>query len=146
MGVRRDQLLRLFNEIAPIAKTFGMRLTYTDDDRAVVHLPYNPGLDHALLAIHGGVYATLLDTAGWFTSAVARDGACWIATSEMSLHFLKPVRGSDLRAEGRVIKKGRRQDIVEMTLYDDAGDLVGHATGTFLVLPEVPMELDAIAG
>ncbi len=136
---RRQELLRLFNEIAPIARTFGMRLAFTDDDRAVVTLPYNPGLDHAMGGVHGGVYATLLDTAGWFTAAVRRKGDCWIATSELSVHFLRPVREAGLRAEGDVIKQGRRQDVVEMRLYAEGEDLVGHATGTFLVLPHIPL-------
>jgi uncharacterized protein (TIGR00369 family) len=136
---RRGELLRLFNEIAPIARTFGMRLSYTDDGRAVVDLPYNPGLDHAMGGVHGGIYAALLDTAGWFTAALAHGESSWIATSEMSIHFLKPSARTDLRAEGRMIKRGKRQDVVEMLLYDSAGDLVGHGTGTMMVLSHLPL-------
>ncbi|GAB4270378.1 MAG: hypothetical protein Kow0092_24730 [Deferrisomatales bacterium] len=136
---RREKLLHLFNDTAPIARTFGMRLSYTEDDRAVVRLPYNPGLDHALDGVHGGVYATLLDTAGWFTAAVAHEELCWLATSEMSIHFLKPCRQSDLRAEGTLLQVGKRQDVVEMRLFAAAGDLVGHATGTFTVLRHIPL-------
>ena len=47
--------MNLFNVKAPIAQTFGMTLSFDDDMRAVVDLPYNPGLDHALKGIHGGV-------------------------------------------------------------------------------------------
>ncbi|HKZ51822.1 MAG TPA: PaaI family thioesterase [Candidatus Acidoferrales bacterium] len=68
---RRDELLHLFNHTAPIARTFGMKLSYTDEGNAVIELPYNPALDHALGGIHGGIYATLLDSAGWFTAAAA---------------------------------------------------------------------------
>jgi len=139
---RIAQLLHMFNEVAPIARTFGMRLSYGEEGRAVVDLPYNPGLDHALDGVHGGVYATLLDTAGWFTAAAAHDVDCWLATSEMSIHFLLPVERSALRAVGRLLKQGRRQDIVEMRLYDGEGRLVGHATGTFIVLPGVPLDTD----
>ncbi len=137
---RRRELLRLFNEIAPIAKTFGMRLAFTEDARAVVTLPYNPGLDHILGGIHGGVYATLLDTAGWFTAAASHGESTWVATSEMSIHFLKPSQRTDLRAEGRLLKSGRRQDVVEMLLYDGDGELVGHGTGTMMVLPHISLD------
>ncbi len=142
---RRAELLRLFNEIGPIAKTFGMRLSFAEDDRAVVDLPYNPGLDHAFGGVHGGIYATLLDTAGWFASAVAHGESSWSATSEMSIHFLKPSARTHLRAEGRILKRGKRQDVVEMFLYDGAGELVGHGTGTMMVLPHIPLKpvLDA---
>ena len=45
---RINELLHLFNQVAPIARTFGMALSYTDEGHAVVDLPYNPGLDHPL--------------------------------------------------------------------------------------------------
>jgi uncharacterized protein (TIGR00369 family) len=130
--------LHTFNEVAPIARTFGMKLSYDDEAQAIVDLPYNPGLDHALDGIHGGVYATLLDTAGWFTAAAAHDESCWLATSEMSIHFLAQAQHTRLRAVGRLIKQGKRQTVAEMHLYDAEGQLVGHATGTFIVLPNIP--------
>ena len=140
MTTRRiDELLHMFNEVAPIARTFGMTLSYDDEARAIVELPYNPGLDHALDGVHGGVYATMLDTAGWFTAAAAHNESCWLATSEMSIHFLAPVQRTWLRAVGRVIKQGKRQTVAEMHLYDAEGRLVGQATGTFIVLPNVPL-------
>lgn len=136
---RINELLHMFNEMAPIARTFGMALSYTDEGYAVIDLPYNPGLDHPLGGIHGGVYTTMLDTAGWFTAAAAHDASCWLATAEMSVHFLAPAERTPLRATGRLIKRGRRQDIAEMRLYDGEGRLVGHATGTFIVLPNVSL-------
>lgn len=138
---RTAMLLHMFNQVAPIARTLGMRLSFTAEGNAVVDLPYNPSLDHGAGGIHGGVYATLLDSAGWFTSAAAHDEDCWITTAELCIHFLKPVDGRALRAVGRLIQKGRRQDVAEVHLYDDDGRLVAHATGTFVLLPGVMMEL-----
>jgi uncharacterized protein (TIGR00369 family) len=137
---RTARLLHMFNKVAPIARTMGMRLSFTAEGSAVVDLPYNPDLDHAAGGVHGGVYATLLDSAGWFTSAAAHGEEWWIATAEMSIHFLLPVERRGLRAVGRLLKRGKRQDVAEVHLYDDAGRLVGHATGTFIRLPGVPME------
>ncbi len=137
---RVAELLSMFNEVAPIARTFGMSLSYDEEGQAIVDLAYNPALDHALGGIHGGVYATLLDTAGWFTAAVTHGVNCWLATAEMSVHFLAPVERTSLRAVGRLIKQGKRQDVAEMHLYDGTGRLVGHATGTFIVLPSVPLD------
>jgi uncharacterized protein (TIGR00369 family) len=145
MSTRRiAELLHTFNEVAPIAHYFGMRLSYNDEGQAIVDLPYNPNLDHALEGIHGGVYATMLDTAGWFTAAAAHDEPCWLATAEMSVHFLAPAARNSLQAIGRLIKRGRRQDVAEMHLYDSQGHLVGHATGTFVVLPGVRLEYDVL--
>ena len=137
---RRTYLENLFNETAPIAKTFGMHLAFDDEDRAVIRLPYNPGLDHALQGIHGGVYMTMLDTAAWFTSAAFHDEGYWSATSEMAVHFLKPSAGTHLRAVGTVMKAGKRQDVVEAHLYDGDSKLVGHGVGAFIVLPGVALK------
>lgn len=136
---RIEELQQMFNHKAPIVRTFGMKLSYTPEGNAVVELPYNPALDHALGGIHGGIYATLLDSAGWFTAAAAHEESCWVATSEMSLHLLAPVEQTSLRAVGRLLKRGKRQDVAEAHLYDGQERLVAHATGTFVVLPQIPL-------
>jgi uncharacterized protein (TIGR00369 family) len=136
---RLAELVHMFNQVAPIARTLGMRLSYNERAQAVVSLDYNPALDHALGGVHGGVYAILLDTAGWFTAAAAHDVDCWLATSEMSIHFLRPAERTSLQAVGTLIKQGKRQDVAEMHLYDGSGQLVGHASGTFIVLADVPL-------
>jgi uncharacterized protein (TIGR00369 family) len=133
---RIEELLYLFHE-APVARYFGMTLSYTEEGHAMIDLPYNPNLDHGLGGIHGGVYAAMLDSAGWFTAAAVHDESCWIATSEMSIHFLKPAERTSLRAIGRLIKQGKRQDIAEMHLFDGQDRLIGHAVGTFIVLPQI---------
>jgi uncharacterized protein (TIGR00369 family) len=137
---RIEQLLRSFQGGANIARTFGMELSFDEAGQAIVTLPYNPGLDHALGGVHGGVYATLLDTAGWFTAAAVHDCSCWLATAEMSIHFLEAAERTGLRATGRLIKTGKRQDVAEMFLHDEQGRLLAHATGTFIVLPGVPLK------
>lgn len=135
---RTAELVRLFMERAPIARFFGMSLSYNEEGGAVVDLPYNPNLDHALGGVHGGAYATLLDTAGWFTAAATTDRSCWVATSEFTVHLLEPVQRSPLRSVGHLVKAGKRQVVVEMRLEDGSGRLVGQGVGTFIILPNVP--------
>jgi uncharacterized protein (TIGR00369 family) len=89
--------------------------------------------------VHGGVYMTLLDTAAWFTAAAAHEESCWVATSELTVHLLKPVERSALRAVGQMIQTGRRQDIVGASLYDGDGRLVAHAVGTFILMTNLPL-------
>ncbi|MBU0493439.1 MAG: PaaI family thioesterase [Chloroflexi bacterium] len=137
---RTAKLARFFNEGAPIARLFGMTLSFTDEGQAVVDLAYNPDLDHAAGGVHGGIYCTMLDVAGWrnATAAAAHPESCWIATSELTIHFLAPVERTALRAVGRLIKPGKRQYVAEAHLYDAQARLVGHAVGTFVVLPHLP--------
>ncbi|HEY47268.1 MAG TPA: PaaI family thioesterase [Anaerolineae bacterium] len=143
---REEELLNMFHGRAPISRYFGMRLTFTKDGSAVVDLPHNPNLDHALGGVHGGVYATMLDTAGWFTVALARNDPSRIVTSEITVRYLEPVEKMSLRAIGKIIRQGTRQDIAEMQLLDEEGRLVGHATGAFMVLPKNPTASKDVAG
>jgi len=136
---RIEQLIRLSKERSPIGRFLGVSLSFTDSRESVLDVEYNPNLDNVAGYVHGGVYATLLDMAGWFACAVAHDDNCWMATSHITVHFLEATKETPLRAIGRVIKKGKRQDVAEMNLYDGQGNLVGHATGTFVILGDVAL-------
>lgn len=136
---RLKELVSLFNEKSPIARHFGMTLSFDADRLAIVDLPHNPDLNHSLGGVHGGVYATVLDVAGWFAVAAAYETSCWVTTSALSIHFLEPCRNSAIRAAGRLVKAGKRQNVAEMELRDEQGRLIGLATGIFVVLDHVPL-------
>ena len=145
-GEREEELLNMFHNQAPISRYFGMHLSFTEDGSAAVDLPHNPNLDHALGGVHGGVYATMLDTAGWFAVALARTDPTLIVTSEITVRYLEPVERMSLRAIGKVIRQGKRQDVAEMQLLDEEERLVGHATGAFIILPDDPMTSKEVDG
>ena len=127
---KQDKLIQLFRG-APIVKSFGMQLSYSDDGRAIVDLPYNPNLDHGYLQIHGGAMATLLDTAGWFTVAPHFD--FWIATIEFSTRLLIPAERESLQAGGKIVRLGKRLAFCDMEVKNSRGQLVAVGSGTFSV-------------
>lgn len=129
LSERRRQLDSLFNDHAPIGRIFGMSAYYDDDGCAVFDLPYNPNFDHALNGIHGGVLATLLDNAGWFTAAPYYEN--WIATVEMQVRLHEPVRGKHLVARGRLVRAGKRISVATMEVRTAEGVLVASGSGTF---------------
>ena len=127
---RGDELIALF-AAAPIKRTFGMTLFYGEDAEAVFDMPHNPELEHAMGDTHGGVIATLLDNAGWFAAAVHYD--TWIATIEMQMRLLEPARKDDLRAVGRLVRRGGSFAVAEMEVRAASGRLVATGSGTFAV-------------
>lgn len=139
---RRDFLLELFNENARIARTMGMTLSFDDEGRAHIRMPYNPGLDHAGNGIHGGAIATMLDNAGWFTCALAQDSG-FVVTSDLSVHLLRAASKVELVAVGDVVKKGRQQSVAQMSCMDGEGRLIAHAVGTFINVGSVSNVWDA---
>lgn len=142
-GVSRDKeqrLLQMFNGSSRLGALLGIKLSFDEQDHAVLELPYNPRLDHSRGGTHGGVIATLLDNAGWFTCAAAHPGDGWVATTELTVHLLRPALRTDLRATGELLKVGKRQGVARMECRDSQGQLVAHGVGTFVYLDNLPLE------
>lgn len=120
----------------PIAELVDMRLAEVDEGRAVFELKaaefhYNP-----IGSVHGGIAATLLDSAmGCAVNTVLPRGVSY-TTLELKVNYLRPMtRDTGLvRAEGSVVHMGGRVAVAEGRLVDAAGKLYAHATTTCLVM------------
>lgn len=122
---------------APISRTLGLTISFDAEENAHLSMPYQPSVDNVANGIHGGVMAMLLDSAGWCASA-ARHPGVWVATAQLSVHFLQHAAACDLHAEGWVVRDGKRLSIVEMKVADARdGTLyaIGSATMTVLDIP-----------
>jgi len=87
--------------------------------------------------VHGGVYATILDTAmGGAVVSILESGEV-TATTSLYIEFLRPAQeGAQLRAEGRLVRRGRHLAFVEGKLTDGQGVLLSQANGTWYVWSE----------
>ena len=137
MRERGERLVRFF-EHAPMKRTFGMTLSFDDEGNALFSMPNRPEMHHALGDTHGGVIATLLDNAGWFTAATRYD--CWVNTSELTVRLHEPARQEDLVGTGRVVRAGKRLCVVEMKVRSTTGRLIATGSGSFMVSSR-PLEL-----
>lgn len=92
---------------------------------------YNP-----LGGVHGGVIATLLDTAAGCSVHTTLEVGEMYTSLDLTTKFLRPVTIDSglLRCEGRVLNRGRRVALAEAKLTDQAGRLVAHATSTCLII------------
>jgi uncharacterized protein (TIGR00369 family) len=126
---RQADLVELFHR-APICKTYGMKMSYEASGSAVFELPYNPNFDHALGGIHGGVMATLLDNAGWFT--IAPHFSNWIATVEFNVQLLEATKKIGLRSKGFLVRLGKTLSAARMEVRTWEDQLVAVGSGTFI--------------
>jgi len=55
-------------------------------------------------------------------------------TLELKINFLKPVWNARLRAEARIVKRGKTVGMVECDVVDEGGSLVARASSTCLTL------------
>ncbi len=125
---KRAGMVRLFAS-APIAQSMGMVAHYDEEGRAVFTQSYHPGFDHALGGVHGGLIATMLDNAGWFTVAPHYEN--WVATVEFSVRLHAPVSQRGLVATGELQRLGRRMAVARMEVRDEADRLIATGSGTF---------------
>jgi uncharacterized protein (TIGR00369 family) len=121
----------------PFSQLFGIHLIEVEEGRAVFEgLPeyrhYNP-----IGTVHGGFTATLLDSAlGCAIFSTLAKGEAW-TTLELKLNLVRPLTKDTgpLRAEGRLIHRGRTVATSEGDLKDAAGKLYAHATTTCMIFP-----------
>jgi uncharacterized protein (TIGR00369 family) len=94
--------------------------------------------DHLNLfgTLHGGLIATLADTATGLAMLTSLDDGMTHVTTSLSVTFLAPARSGTVTARGRVLKRGRRFGYAEADVVDADGALVARAAATFSVMPE----------
>lgn len=120
----------------PIAVLLGMWISEVSEGRVVFALEaaeyhYNP-----LGTVHGGVLATLLDSAmGCAVQSTLSAGTSY-TTLELKVNYLRPVttKTGMLYCEGKVIHVGGRIATAESRLTDADGKLYAHGTTTCMVL------------
>ena len=87
-------------------------------------------------SLHGGVMASLLDTASGMSVRSLLDESETIATINLSVNFLRPGFSGKLTAKGHVKSKGKKMATVEAELYDEKNKLLANSIGTFAILPK----------
>ena len=86
-------------------------------------------------SLHGGVMASLLDTASGMSVRSLLDESETIATINLSINFLRPGFSGKLTAKGHVKSKGKKMATVEAELYDEKNKILANSIGTFAILP-----------
>jgi uncharacterized protein (TIGR00369 family) len=121
----------------PIADTLGFVLEEVEHGRAVFCL--EPGEEHynPIGSVHGGVYATLLDSAaGCAVHSTLPRGTAYTSL-DLTVKFLRPITvdTGKVRAVGTVLNAGRRTVLAQAELYDGADRRLAHATSSCLLFP-----------
>jgi len=125
---------------AEIAKTLDFLVVEVGPGRAVFQgTPLQRHLN-PLGTVHGGWFATLLDSAlGCAVHTMMPAGRSY-TTAELGLNLVKAItpKVQRVRAEGRVIHCGRQLATAEARLVGPDGTLYAHATTTCLVFDLPP--------
>jgi uncharacterized protein (TIGR00369 family) len=120
---------------APIARTLDFQLIEVGEGRAVFQGRPGPAHLNPMGTVHGGWYATLLDSAlGCAVHTMMPPGRAY-TTAELGVNLVRAIgpKVQRVRAEGKVVHCGRQLATAEARLVGPDGTLYAHATTTCLV-------------
>ncbi|MGB2694296.1 MAG: PaaI family thioesterase [Dehalococcoidia bacterium] len=133
----RDERLafvREFAQTSPYYQAMGMSLLEIDVGRALLRVAIRPSHLNADGIAHGGVLPAIADGAMGNALRTLNGEAAQVLTAEIHLHFLRPVTGGALLAEGRVVQSGRRVSFAEVEMRDEeSGKPVARGSGVFVI-------------
>ena len=126
-----EHLTRYFNEEVTFSRHIGAKVEEVESGRSVISIDVEDIHLNGAGTLHGGVYASLIDTAMGL-SVLALVGVR-TATIQMNVHFLGAVSGGRITCESEVLHRTRRTATAEANVFDAEGNLVALGTGAFRV-------------
>ncbi|HEU4494798.1 MAG TPA: PaaI family thioesterase [Rubrobacteraceae bacterium] len=130
-GEQLERLARYFDEEVTFSKHIGAKVVEVEPGRSVISIDVDDVHLNGAGTLHGGVYASLIDTAMGL-SVLALVGVR-TATIQMNVHFLGAVNEGRISCESEVLHRTRRTATAEAKVHDSEGNLVALGTGAFRV-------------
>lgn len=117
-----------------IGALMGITSEYQEPDTLTMEIPNTVLLQNSLDILHGGLTATLLDSAMGTLAfkLIPEDKAA--VTTEMKVNYVAKGVGKHFKCVASVIHKGSKLLVMEGKVYRSDGALIAHATGSFFVI------------
>jgi acyl-CoA thioesterase len=118
----------------PLLRTLGIRIREIGERHAVMEVIVSDAHRNYFGSAHGGLIATLVDTASFFPRPLLPSGrAC--TTTNLNVNFVRPASpGETLVARSELIHLGKRTATVNVTVNNSEDRLVAHGTATLMLL------------
>lgn len=121
----------------PVIELLGMRLESVEPGKVAFSLEpaefhYNP-----IGVVHGGILATMLDSAVGCAVHSALPAGVAYTTLELKVNYLRAttVGTGRIVAEGSTVHVGRQSAVAEGRIYDRAGKIIATCSTTCLLFP-----------
>lgn len=121
----------------PIARTMSFRMVEVGDGTVLFEATPSPDLLNPLGGVHVGWALTLIDTVTGCAAHSTLPVGVGYASIETKANFSRPIKADTglVRAEGRVVSKGRTIISAEGRIIDGEGRVLAHGTSTVMILP-----------
>ena len=115
----------------PFAKLIGMRLVDVRPNEAVVEVEMRDDLRQPSGVLHGGVTATLIDTAMAFAVRTYLTETEPTATIDLTVHYLRPHTEGKAVCTARVVRPGKRIFTVSADVHNEQVKLIATGLSTY---------------
>jgi uncharacterized protein (TIGR00369 family) len=127
-------LIVIGREGMPVGKLIGFKLVEAGEGRAMVTLQAGPQHTNPMGTLHGGILCDIADAAMGIAFNSTLGATESFTTVELKINFFRPVWKAQLRAEGKVVRRGKTVGYVECEVTDENGRAIAKASSTCLVL------------
>ena len=118
----------------PYAKLLDLELGEIGRGEASIHLEVRDELRQNQGVVHGGAVASLIDTAAAFAVLSQLDLHERVTTTDLTIHYLRPVSAGRLTATARIVRGGRRLFVLSVEVTNDQQALMATAITSYIKL------------
>ena len=132
-GVDKATFLELLDKRKPpVAEGIGFKVADRGDGEATITYEVKEEHKNRMDSLQGGLFCVVADAAMGMAFGTLLGPGEALTTLEMKMNFMKAVRGGTIRAEGKILRDGRRIGVAECKIFDDQDRLVAHGSCTMM--------------
>lgn len=128
---RVTELVRERMRESKSSELLGFEVDSVHDGRAIFRLDVRPRHKQIHGVVHGGILAALADTTAAIAAYTVVPRGVELATLELKINYLEPVSGGRVKADGRVLRRGRNFVVTECEIWNESGSMAAKALLTF---------------
>ncbi|MCG3141323.1 MAG: 1,4-dihydroxy-2-naphthoyl-CoA hydrolase [Anaerolineae bacterium] len=117
----------------PFLDDLGFQVERAGEGRCRISAPVTPRTINPNGVLHGGITFTLVDTGMGIAAFTLLAPGERTTTVESSIRYLRPATAGRIVAECRVIRRSNRFAITEAEVFDEAGETLAVAGGSFYI-------------
>ena len=133
-----EAVLKLANQ-SPYFQLQTMEIMELETGRARIEIPVRNKHLQPFGMVHGGVYSTLIDAAGFWAAFTELEAGLGMTTVELKLNYLAPANSGRLVGIGTRIKTGRTLSLAEARVENETGRMLAHGTVTLMTVDNLPL-------
>lgn len=126
--LRLERARAAFDSVA-YAKFLGLELCELKSGEVTVCLDVRAELKQNQGVVHGGAIASLIDTASAFVILTTIEAHEKVTTTDLTIHYLRPITAGRLMAKARIVRGGRRRFVVNVEVENDGSLAATAITG-----------------